>query len=228
MRRSRWPAAFKVSQWNRLIKKNYKDGNLRDSSKHFLLRLSKEWNSVNVHRGRERKGRARVRSVSLTPRQRSTGQLRLAAASHRSDVSIIYWILWFRHWPAGGSTCAEEFTICNDLDDSRIGRSCTFINSFIYSLFVNRGAAALRVRYILINGAWQFQVCSPLLRILSSSTSVCPLGIFLFKTWAERRNMASTAEPFNSAIWSSRSRDRKPARAEHLRVSSSFSFLFFF
>lgn len=57
---------------------------------------------------------------------------------------------------------------------------------------------------------------SPLLRILSSKTSVCPLGIFLLKTWAERRNMASTAEPFSRAIWSSWSRDRKPAQRRQM------------
>lgn len=38
------------------------------------------------------------------------------------------------------------------------------------------------------------------------------MGIFLFRAWAERRNMASTAEPFSRAIWSSRSRERKPVR----------------
>lgn len=52
----------------------------------------------------------------------------------------------------------------------------------------------------------------PLFLILSSSTSVWPWGSFLVKTWAERRNIASTAEPFNNAIWSSWSRVWKPAR----------------
>lgn len=52
---------------------------------------------------------------------------------------------------------------------------------------------------------------SPLLRIRSSKT-VCPSGTFLQKTWAERKNMASTAEPFSRAIWSSWSSVRKPAR----------------
>lgn len=84
------------------------------------------------------------------------------------------------------------------------------------------------MRNIWINGDSQYRVYSPLLRILSSSTSVCPLGIFLLKTWAERRNMASTAEPFNSAIWSSRSRDRKPASTEQLGLSFQFLFFLFF
>lgn len=44
------------------------------------------------------------------------------------------------------------------------------------------------------------------------------MGIFLFRTWAERRNMASTAEPFSRAIWSSRSRERKPARSSTARI----------
>lgn len=68
------------------------------------------------------------------------------------------------------------------------------------------------VQYVVFIVSFYFQVDLPLLRILSSRTSVCPLGIFLLKTWAERRNMASTAEPFSRAIWSSRSRKRKPAR----------------
>lgn len=69
------------------------------------------------------------------------------------------------------------------------------------------------------------RVPSPLLRILSSRTSVCPMGIFLFRAWAERRNMASTAEPFSRAIWSSRSRERKPVgkstSTDHTHVSQS-------